>query len=267
MISQAKARFSGRARWKGLVMNRASLLGSVAALSLCGTVLPASAALVDVTFTGSIIFVSYDSGITPIFVPAGLAPTSSFDGMPYAANFVFNTDLGSSASSATGFSVEGGSSTGFTDPLVSASVTVNGVTENIPGLYDSELTLCSSSCPSTAAGSLTLYASDYSNGGPTGSTTNNRTYLVIDGAFPSSITPGSFTFTPSSGVGYISLSTAANSGNGTVVDTYFEASLTTATVTVAASVPEPSTWAMMLIAFAGLGFAGYRSWRNAVAAA
>ena len=65
---------------------------------------------------------------------------------------------------------------------------------------------------------------------------------------------------------YISLSTAANNGNGTGVDTYFEASLTTATVTVAASVPEPSTWAMMLIAFAGLGFAGYRSRRRAVAA-
>jgi hypothetical protein len=64
MIAQGNARFSGRGQWKGLAMNRASLLGSVAALSLCGTVLPTPAALVDVTFTGSIIFVSYDSGIT-----------------------------------------------------------------------------------------------------------------------------------------------------------------------------------------------------------
>jgi hypothetical protein len=32
------------------------------------------------------------------------------------------------------------------------------------------------------------------------------------------------------------------------------------------AVPEPSTWAMMLIAFAGLGFAGYCSGRRAVAA-
>jgi hypothetical protein len=29
------------------------------------------------------------------------------------------------------------------------------------------------------------------------------------------------------------------------------------------SVPEPSTWAMMLLGFAGLGFAGYRRTRNA----
>jgi PEP-CTERM motif len=29
------------------------------------------------------------------------------------------------------------------------------------------------------------------------------------------------------------------------------------------AIPEPSTWAMMLIAFAGLGFVGYRASRRA----
>ena len=32
------------------------------------------------------------------------------------------------------------------------------------------------------------------------------------------------------------------------------------------NVPEPSTWAMMLLGFAGLGFAGYRKARGARAA-
>jgi PEP-CTERM motif len=33
---------------------------------------------------------------------------------------------------------------------------------------------------------------------------------------------------------------------------------------IGGAVPEPSTWAMMLVGFAGLGFAGYRSrWRRA----
>jgi hypothetical protein len=32
---------------------------------------------------------------------------------------------------------------------------------------------------------------------------------------------------------------------------------------VVASVPEPSTWAMMLLGFASLGFAGYRKARTA----
>jgi hypothetical protein len=34
---------------------------------------------------------------------------------------------------------------------------------------------------------------------------------------------------------------------------------------VSATVPEPSTWAMMLLGFAGLGFAGYRTSRRTAA--
>jgi hypothetical protein len=35
---------------------------------------------------------------------------------------------------------------------------------------------------------------------------------------------------------------------------------------VGGAVPEPSTWAMMLVGFAGLGFAGYRRARRAMSA-
>jgi hypothetical protein len=35
------------------------------------------------------------------------------------------------------------------------------------------------------------------------------------------------------------------------------------TVTATSGVPEPSTWTMMLIGFAGVGFAGYRKARSA----
>ena len=35
---------------------------------------------------------------------------------------------------------------------------------------------------------------------------------------------------------------------------------------VSATVPEPSTWAMMLLSFAGLGFAGYRQRQKFAAA-
>jgi hypothetical protein len=41
----------------------------------------------------------------------------------------------------------------------------------------------------------------------------------------------------------------------------------TTTLTTTSGVPEPSTWAMMFIGFAGLGFAGYRKARTALSAA
>jgi PEP-CTERM motif-containing protein len=45
-----------------------------------------------------------------------------------------------------------------------------------------------------------------------------------------------------------------------IVNLYVEGTSITGTLTVAAAgVPEPSMWVMMLIGFAGLGFAGYRA--------
>jgi hypothetical protein len=41
----------------------------------------------------------------------------------------------------------------------------------------------------------------------------------------------------------------------------------TVPVALTVGVPEPSTWAMMLLGFAGLGFAGYRTSRRTAAAA
>jgi hypothetical protein len=38
-------------------------------------------------------------------------------------------------------------------------------------------------------------------------------------------------------------------------------------VIVSSGVPEASTWAMMLLGFAGLGYTGYRARRPAIAAA
>jgi hypothetical protein len=45
-----------------------------------------------------------------------------------------------------------------------------------------------------------------------------------------------------------------------------EASVTLTDTLVLGSVPEPSTWAMMLLGFAGLGYAGYRRTRESLAA-
>ncbi len=48
---------------------------------------------------------------------------------------------------------------------------------------------------------------------------------------------------------------------------FLEATVSNVTVTVSSSspVPEPSTWAMVLLGFAGMGFAGYRASRRSLA--
>ena len=45
--------------------------------------------------------------------------------------------------------------------------------------------------------------------------------------------------------------------NGLTVTTQHDTDIA-GTITAVAAVPEPSTWAMMIFGFAGLGFMGYR---------
>ena len=62
---------------------------------------------------------------------------------------------------------------------------------------------------------------------------------------PASSTPDNFVYTTSE------------------LDNFFFATSFTHFSVTAAAIPEPSTWAMMLLGFAGLGFAGYRRARKA----
>ena len=48
---------------------------------------------------------------------------------------------------------------------------------------------------------------------------------------------------------------------------FLSLSLETSGVVITPGTPEPSTWAMMLISFAGLGFAGYRQRQKLAGAA
>jgi hypothetical protein len=68
----------------------------------------------------------------------------------------------------------------------------------------------------------------------------------------------SYTFTATTG-GQLSFgdNTAGNQDIGNILDN----------VTLSTGIPEASTWAMMLLGFAGLGYAGYRARRTVAAAA
>jgi len=76
------------------------------------------------------------------------------------------------------------------------------------------------------------------------------------GPFPSNLLVGTF-FIPTDATGLTVSGTFGNSFIGTSAG---------ANVFIGSAVPEPSTWAMMLLGFAGLGFAGYRKAKSGTAA-
>jgi hypothetical protein len=99
----------------------------------------------------------------------------------------------------------------------------------------------------------------YLTGTPVGSYTIP---LVTNGAFDG---PGFNFFTPSDTCsGLTTLPCSQNNVGLTPGSSYSGAAEITLTTTI---VPEPSTWAMMLLGFAGLGFVGYRASRRNVSVA
>jgi hypothetical protein len=75
---------------------------------------------------------------------------------------------------------------------------------------------------------------------------------------------GGFTFTATSPTEVLSFLASSNVGS---VNLPPVALLDGVSLSTPSSTPEPSTWAMMLLGFAGLGYAGYRSRRVAATAA
>ena len=234
------------------ILAAVSLLGSAMAalIAILGFVSPASATLVDVTYWGT-VHSGYDK--TGVFGPAG----ADLSGDSYVANYVFNTALGIITNEPGWQGAQGGSFFSPTNPagpnfaaspLVSASVTINGHSVNIGGSYISEI------AGGPGGGGEAAYAE----------TTYSESWDTIDPnpAFPSSIT-GPFTYDIPAFAGTAGFFVIATDGENAQATIY---SLTRLTIEPVEAVPEPSTWAMMLIGFAGLGYAGYRrAKRNAPA--
>ncbi len=97
----------------------------------------------------------------------------------------------------------------------------------------------------------------YLTGTPDGSYTIP---LVTNGAFDG---PGFSFFTPSDTCSGLTTLPCSQNNVGLTPGSSFSGA---AEITITTNVPEPSTWAMMLLGFAGLGYAGYRRVRAGHAA-
>ena len=101
------------------------------------------------------------------------------------------------------------------------------------------------------------YAQAYSNNNLFQTNLVSQAHVYTeDGSVPFSLT-GPFTYTPtgSSSIYFSNHVYDYNLGQY-VQETYVQAMVTSLTVT--SGVPEPSTWAMVILGFAGVGFLAYR---------
>jgi len=224
-----------------------SILTSIAAgLALFSFASTASADIVYVTYSGTVL-----SGIDPVGIFG--APGASLAGDAYTASYVFNTNIGQIQSDPFYNNDLGGVAGIYAQPSPSlgAVLTINGLSMFIGGGNVGQ-----------------LYSIDYGNlsrsydlaGDPTRSIYNEMSDPTR--SIPVSINvPFTYTVTPANGgygqgqamLGIDPVSDAAQ---------FLNLDPTTVTVSVPGAVPEPSTWAMMLLGFAGLGFAFRQSCRK-----
>jgi hypothetical protein len=226
---------------------------AVVSSGLFGIASPAFADMVDVTFTGTIFSVNYDQlGIFGPYLTSG----DNFPGAAYTETLVFNTALGNVDNGAGSVSAYGGAEYGVVSPAISASVTINGHTASIQGLYYGDFYVCSS-CGSGGTGELYFQAIDKSDNGSTTTTNNTSVFISLAARHLPSPIPSPLSYNTSAGdTGEATVNFDRAADNPIFGDnsTHFEALLTGVSLSSVASVPEPSTWAMMILGFAGLGF-------------
>jgi hypothetical protein len=230
------------------------VLLSLTGFTLFGLASPAMADIVEVTFTGTVIS-SFDTDNVYGCGTNCSITDNPYRGYGYTANFVFNTDVGVSTDNDTQITVQGGTSypaPSPPSPLISDTATItppNGAPFTISvdpsvsgflGIFTNEL------APNALPYTLNAVAS-LGNG--------DQLYDSIkSSSIPFSLTD---TFAPVSAGGEATVSW--NCGvRGPFCDGFIQADLTVS-LTRLSTVPEPSTWTMMLIGFAGLCFVGRAS--------
>jgi hypothetical protein len=221
------------------------LVSTITGIALLGGIAQASATIMDVTYTGK---VSSGADTLNIFGMRGV----DIIGLSWVATYTYDTSLGYRTTSTTRDNVYGGPYYGSTSisPVLSSMITINGIGKAVAGSYAGYL-----NAENNGAGG---YGEEYHYAGDASSAQAEVLSSFISntaGSLPGSLTVP-FTHTMDS-QDYIKAYYSLNDYNlGS--ETIF-ADLATLTVSEhVAAVPEPSTWAMMLLGFAGVGFAVYR---------
>jgi hypothetical protein len=222
-----------------------------ACLALLASVSHASAAIVYVTYTGTV-----SSGTDP----GGYFGGGNLNGGSYVVEYTFDTTLGFTLTSPTNNYAYGGEAYANASPALSTTVTINGISQTFVGSYTGVVEGFND-----GANSKQNHQSYFSSNAGTLSTYHNAINIIYTNAgapLTSSIdTAFSYDVLPSDYVTASFKFSTYDSSTNTTVNTFGNANLSNLTVEVA-SVPEPSTWAMMILGFAGVGAIAYRRSRK-----
>lgn len=229
------------------------LFGSIIALVLSAA--SANAAIVQVTYSGTVIAGSDPTGT---FGAVNLG-VSAYVGEHYVAQYIFDTSRATgifSHTTADSNYVFGGTDFGNLSPATSAQVTVNGhIVQFNPTSY-SQLSGVSQNVDANAQKAFARL-----NG-----STPGVTHLLLDSTIRAA-DAGPYTVPVSITNPVIYHPTAGQTATSSFIyegSTYLFATIDTLSISgVASAVPEPSTWAMLLLGFAGVGFLTYRRSRQA----
>lgn len=238
-------------------------------LAVVGLTSAAAADIVTVTYTGTVTS-SMDPGGVFGCTTGCSSSDNPYSGYNYTGTYVFNTNLGYVQNTSTLISATGGTSQPPSaqfgnppapppSPLISDVVTIsNGTTSSsykVMTTYNALIqnTTVTSTSPNTPPFTLLANVSDADGNEIQNSITSSNIPFSITQPF------GPVTGDPSS-FGLVLFDCNAGACNGSI-DVDLGASL----VNISSAVPEPSTWAMMILGFCGIGFLSYRRHNEAFA--
>lgn len=202
---------------------------------------PASAAInLTATFKGTVSKVTGSSIFSNVSV-----------GDSWTSTYVYDLSLGQIITSPTSYITFGGDQFGAPSPVLSATLTIGGTSRNV--LSDSSATFVWVNQP---VSSQIMSGADHRTSGVGGITVLD--YITIDGLFPAGI--DAFPNFTLSALSYSDAYFENIAPDNSIIERY-EAVLTS--VNIASAVPEPATWAMMIIGFGFVGAALRRAQRSA----
>jgi hypothetical protein len=143
---------------------------------------PASAATIEAVFEGTVVNGFESDGI---FFPRG----TLFDGQSYVARITYDTSVGTPVQVSDTVTLNGGAAFGSPSPVLSAALTINGITEVVPSGNFGQIIV--------GGGIFDLQTSGFL----TGTVSSSLTFTVFDTAFVNPPTgtnldvTGTFTFT------------------------------------------------------------------------